>query len=183
FKEQERDAKLVLCVARIEGKKNQLQLIKALNHTPFQVLIIGKPAPNHVSYYEECRRVAAPNIYFEGFVALEELHRYYRKAKVHVLPSWNETCGLSSLEAAYNGCNIVVTDKGDTTEYYKNNAWYCDPGDEQSIQQAVVAAAAAPVNLRFRKEIEERYNWKNAAAETLAVYQQILSTQNDRQHD
>jgi len=36
----------VLCIARIEGIKNQLNLIKALNDTEFNVLLIGSHAPN-----------------------------------------------------------------------------------------------------------------------------------------
>jgi len=172
--EVKRDPKLVLCVARIEGKKNQLKLIEALNDTPFQLLIIGKPAPNHLKYYEDCRRIAASNVSFEGFVPIEKLQHYYRKAKVHVLPSWNETCGLSSLEAAYNGCNIVVTDKGDTKEYYHDHAWYCDPDDADSILQAVITAAEAPTRSDYIKEIDENFTWKNAASETLNAYQDVL---------
>jgi len=38
--------------------------------------------------------------------------------QVHMLPSWFETTGLSSIEAAVMHCNIVITDKGDTREYF-----------------------------------------------------------------
>ena len=38
---QKKDDSLVLCVARIEGIKNQLNLIKALNNTHFRLLLIG----------------------------------------------------------------------------------------------------------------------------------------------
>src|SRR5665213_2036685 len=44
----QKDPQSVLCVARIEGKKNQLNLIKALNNTEFNLTLIGKPAPNHM---------------------------------------------------------------------------------------------------------------------------------------
>jgi glycosyltransferase involved in cell wall biosynthesis len=164
---QSRNEKLVLCVARIEGMKNQLKLIKALNNTEYTLYLIGKPAPNHLEYYETCKKIAASNIHFIGFQAQEELAKYYHEAKVHVLPSWNETCGLSSLEAAYNGCNIVITDKGDTREYYDKNAWYCDPADISSIFQAVDKAAKAPCNTTcLLEKIEKRYNWQKAALDT-----------------
>jgi glycosyltransferase involved in cell wall biosynthesis len=172
-----RQETLVICAARIEGNKNQLNLIKALNNTSFQLKIIGNPAPNHYRYYKECRAAAADNISFEGFVPQEKLISYYREAKVHVLPSWNETCGLSSLEAAYVGCNIVVTDRGDTTEYYEQDAYYCEPDNAASIFNAIERAAAAPVNDNLRQRILRKYNWLQAAQDTLTVYQQILHKQ------
>jgi glycosyltransferase involved in cell wall biosynthesis len=173
-----RNEKLVLCAARIEGKKNQLNLIKALNNTEYKLYLIGKPAPNHLEYYEACKRIAASNIHFIGFQPQETLTKYYQEAKVHVLPSWNETCGLSSLEAAYNGCNIVITDKGDTIEYYGENAWYCDPGDISSIFEAVDKAAKAPCNnTRLLQKIEELYNWEKAASDTNEAYKVVLHSE------
>jgi len=170
----DRQNNLVICAARIEGKKNQLNLIKALNNTEFELKLIGKPAPNHLRYYEACRSIAASNISFEGFILQEDLAGFYQRAKVHVLPSWNETCGLSSLEAAYYGCNIVITDKGDTREYYGNEAWYCDPGDPDSILQSIRLAAKAQGTDSIRKKIINHYNWRQAAIETLEAYKEVL---------
>jgi len=52
---RKKDENLVLCVARIEGRKNQLNLIRALNNTHFNLVIIGAPAPNQGDYYQQCR--------------------------------------------------------------------------------------------------------------------------------
>src|SRR6185437_5927453 len=163
---EKRDSNTVLCVARIEGKKNQLNLIKALNNTEFNVILIGKPAPNHLAYYNECREVAAPNIRFLGFLPLDQLIKHYRQAKVHILPSWNETTGLSSLEAAWYGCNIVITDKGDTEEYFGGDAFYCDPADPESIHSAVQKAAFVAHNDNLKNKIISKYNWQAAANST-----------------
>ncbi len=169
-----REDDLVICVARIEGKKNQLNLIRALNGTGYRLLLIGEPAPNHKRYYEACRAEAGSNVQFEGFVPQDQLYRYYQRAKVHVLASWNETCGLSSLEAGYYGCQIVITDKGDTREYYRDHAWYCDPADPESIRSAIEAAAAAPITNHLRTAVRQQFNWNQAALDTLAAYKTIL---------
>jgi glycosyltransferase involved in cell wall biosynthesis len=170
-----RDNKLVLSAARIEGRKNQLNLIKALNDSEYTVMLTGLPAPNQKKYYDECKRIASKNIIFCGRVPVNVLLDYYRKAKVHVLPSWHETCGLSSLEAAAMGCNIVITEKGFTREYFGDDAFYCEPGDPESIFNAVENAAQSECHTELQQKILHHYTWQQAAASTLIAYQNSLS--------
>ena len=176
-----KDNNMVLCVARIELLKNQLNLIKALNGTGFQLYCIGDPAPNHIGYYNECKRIAGPNIHFLNAMPQEELVKYYRKAKVHVLPSWFETTGLASLEALYCGCNIVVTNYGDTAEYYDPVAcFFCDPASVDSIRDAVEQAASSETNRGYVESVSSQYNWQKAAKKTMVAYQQALAISNEQ---
>lgn len=172
----ERDNNLVICVARIEGIKNQLNLIKALNNTRFKLLLIGNHSPNQVAYYNECRNIAAANIEFIDHLPQQELIAYYQRACVHVLPSWFETTGLSSLEAAVMGCNLVISDKGDTREYFGDDVFYCDPGDVESIRLAIERASTAKHKPDLRERILQKYTWAQAAKFTLTAYQQIIES-------
>lgn len=172
---QEKDELLVLCVARIEGIKNQLNLIKAMNGSRFRLLLIGKASRNQQGYWEACKKSAGTNISFVGKLPQEELVTYYRKAKVHILPSWFETTGLSSLEAAVMGCNIVITDRGDAKEYFGPDAWYCDPSSPESIRNAVEKAAAQQSSEGLRQTILKQYTWKVAAEKTKLVYTALLN--------
>lgn len=166
----------VLCMGRIEARKNQLRLIEALSDSPFQLYIHGQPSPNAAGYAAACANAAASNVQILPPLSGEELYAVYASAKVHVLPSYFETTGLSSLEAAAMGCNVVVTDRGDTRDYFGDYAWYCEPDDTASIRAAVEAAHAAPVNDKFRQEILKRFTWRRAAEETLSAYENVLKT-------
>lgn len=170
-----RDKNLVICAARIEGIKNQLTLIKALNNTAFTLVLIGGAAPGQQSYYQQCVKEAASNVRFTGHITQEELLAYYQQAAVHVLPSWFETCGLSSLEAAAMGCNIVITDKGYTRDYFGDDAFYAEPSSPESILAAIQKAAGAEYNDRLRKKIMTAFTWQNAASLTFSMYKKILS--------
>lgn len=167
-----RDA--VLCVGRVEIRKNQLALIRALKGSPYPLFIIGKPSPNNQHYYEQCKAEADENVHFITHVFQEELPHWYSRGKVHVLPSWFETTGLSSLEAAVMGCNIVITAKGDTRDYFKEDAFYCEPDDEASIRKAIEDAYQQPFNENLRKRILKDYTWEKAATATLAGYRKVL---------
>ncbi|MDP4130945.1 MAG: glycosyltransferase family 4 protein [Bacteroidota bacterium] len=171
-----KDETLVLCVGRIEGIKNQLNLIEALNNTKYKLLIIGSAAPNQPTYYRECRRTAASNVHFMDFVEQSELALYYQRAKVHVLASWFEACGLSSLEAAAMGCNIVITANGYTREYYEGYAFYCHPESPASILQAVNEAAVSGFPKKLREKILSVYTWPQAAARIAKAYHHIQHT-------
>ncbi|MBW7913522.1 MAG: glycosyltransferase family 4 protein [Taibaiella sp.] len=164
----------ILCMGRIEARKNQLNLIRALNGSQYQLYIHGKPSPNAMAYFEQCKAEAGPNIHIEGHLDDEELFTAYSNARVHVLPSYFETTGLSSLEAAVMGCNIVVTDLGDTRDYFKDDAWYCNPDSPESIKAAIDKAYTAPYDEDFRRRILSEYTWERAAEETLSAYKQVL---------
>ncbi len=169
-----RSEKLVICAARIEGIKNQLNLVKALNNTEFTLLLIGSPATNQKDYYKQCREIASENIQFVDHIPQEELPDYYKKAKVHVLPSWFESCGLSSLEAAAMGCNIVITDKGYTRDHFGDHAFYCDPESPASILDAVRKASRSEWEPGLQEKIFRDFTWQRAAAVTFNVYKNVL---------
>jgi len=166
----------IICVGRIEGRKNQLNLLKALQNTSYHVTLIGKASPNHQGYYDECLKLieANPNFRIINHANHESLSSIYKAAKVHVLASWFETTGLSSLEAAVMDCNIVVTKKGDTVEYFGNMAFYCEPDNIDSIKIAVDKAYNSPVNNELKYLIQKELTWENAAAETYIAYKSVL---------
>ena len=172
-----KEKRMVLCAGRIEGIKNQLQLIRALNNTDYRLVLIGDAAPNQQAYYKACRQVAAANIQFIPHLSHDALKSYYQKAAVHVLPSWYESCGLASLEAAAMGCQVVATRNGFASSYLGDDAFYCDPSSVNSIREAVDKAAACETTNGLPRKIREQYTWRNAALQTSLAYQQILSSQ------
>lgn len=167
---------LVICVARIEGIKNQLNLIKALNNSAYRLLLIGNPAPNQMNYYRTCKKSAAGNISFLDHLPQEKLLQYYQKAKVHVLPSWYENCGLASLEAAAMKCNIVSTKNGFASSYFGEDAFYCDPASLSSIYATVDNAAKKETTSLLAEKISSSYTWEKTAAQTIEVYKSVLHT-------
>jgi glycosyltransferase involved in cell wall biosynthesis len=86
-----------------------------------------------------------------------------------------ETPGLSSLEAAAMGCNIVATKKGDPYDYFGDYAFYCEPDNIESIKNAIDQAFTAKVNPELKKRVLENYIWEKTAEQTLKGYQMALN--------
>jgi glycosyltransferase involved in cell wall biosynthesis len=162
----------ILCVGRIEFRKNQLRLLQALRDISTPIVFIGHQ-PDW-SYYRRCRNVAQGNALFLGGIQQSELPSAYSAAKVYAQPSWFETPGLSCLEAAAAGCNLVVTSRGSTREYFGEYAWYCEPNNPHSIREAVLEALSKTKDRELSNYIQQNYTWESAAKKTLSAYELCL---------
>jgi glycosyltransferase involved in cell wall biosynthesis len=168
----------VLKVGRISPEKNTLALIEALWDTDVQLVFVGKPSPYSLEYAQTCvdRARERGKVHFLGFVPHAELPGLYALAAVHALPSWRETPGLVSLEAAAAGCRIVSTNIGSAHEYFGDDIFYCDPSDIQSIREAVSRALAQPKPPDLRERVLGQYTWDHAAESTLRAYSEVVHT-------
>ena len=97
-----------------------------------------------------------------------------------MLPSWFETTGLVSLEAALCGCNIVSTSQGYARDYFADFAWYCDPARSSSIRDAVEQAWASPPRPKLIDRVLANYTWEHTARESLRAYEMVLAAQAPR---
>ena len=165
----------VLFVGRIEPHKNQLGLLRAMKLLPYDLTLVGPPHPHHSDYFEACRREAGPNVTFEVAKSHDELRALYQAARVHVLPSFFETTGLVSLEAALSGCRIATTERGFAREYLGDYATYLNPADPASIARAVNDAWHRQDDPALRERVMTHYTWPSVAAATRAAYERIAS--------
>jgi glycosyltransferase involved in cell wall biosynthesis len=173
----------ILCVGRIEPRKNQLSIIKAVDHLReitgenLKVVFIGvKSIQKHKEYvgkFDQALKEYPWVLHIEK-VPYEEIPTYYHFAKVCVSASWFETTGLTSLESLFCGTNAVAA--GDRAkEYLGNKASYCDPSDISSIEQAIIKEyqAARP---SITSDMLSEYTWENAAKKSLNVYKRLVET-------
>lgn len=168
--------KLIVCAARFERLKNQLALIEATKGLDAKLLLIGKPSPNQTDYYQLCKAKAHEKVEFIYHLPQNELFEIVSRAKVHAMPSWFETTGLISLEAAYLDCSLVISRKGDQEEYFGKFAHFCEPDDVNSIRAAIQNALKDEPSKDLKEKIDTVFNWKNAARISLEVYKRNIQT-------
>ncbi len=164
----------VLCVGRVEPRKNQLRLIQAMRSSGKTLVLVDPVHPDHGDYLGRCRRAMTSDMHYLQRLDDDMLASAYAAAKVHVLPSFYETTGLVTLEAALAGCNVVVNEQPHTREYFQDLAWYCDPAKPATIRSAIGAAYASPFRDELRDRILQNYTWEHTARATLAAYEKVL---------
>ena len=178
FLEQYNLRDFVLEVGTIYPVKNQLGLLEALEDVPVPVVFIGQVMEARSEYALACKELARQrgNVLFLDWVDHTQLKNIYALAAVHALPSWRETPGLVSLEAAAAGCNVVTTSIGSTYDYFGDLAYYCHPGDQASIRAAVVSALENHPKGKLRERVLAEFTWQRAAQATLDSYTKALNS-------
>jgi len=167
----------VLSLGRIEDLKNQLTLVEALKPVEDLPLVLaGGVNPRHRGYARAVRRAAAarPDTHLVGPLEREMVPAALAASRVHVLPSWFETAGLASLEAAAAGCAVVSTDVGYARAYLGDEAEYCDPGDAGSVRAAVERALERGPSRKLRRRVIERFTVRRGAEAMAGVYRRTV---------
>lgn len=176
----------VFCVGRIEPRKNQLSLIRALvelkatdpNFKDLNLVFAGSLNNHHPTYVKAFKTYLKkyPFLQYLGFVDQTVLAAVYSKAKIFAVPSWFETTGLVYLEAVVAGCSSIVASGDRAFEYLENNGYYCDPGSIDSIKEALIKGYKSnSVSSKFKLKVLKNYNWDITAKQTLQVYSKILN--------
>ncbi|NCD03842.1 MAG: glycosyltransferase [Clostridia bacterium] len=163
----------VLNVARIEERKNQLRLIRAMASTDIPVVLVGPVGDQR--YAESVFAAMKSKDEYHGGAKYEELPSLYSSMYVHVLPSLWEACGLATMEAAAMGCNVVTSDIPTCREYYESIACLCDPLSEDSIRKSIMKAIQKSVpNELNAGYVRDRFAWSKVAEMTEDAYLETL---------
>lgn len=163
----------VLCVGRLELRKNQLALLTALEDSDLPVVLITSGVhyqPEYTAAVKAFKRRGKTLILEHA--SAEMLASAYASARVHALPSWYELPGLVSLEAAKLGCNVVSTTLGTGRDCLGDRAFYCRPDDIDAIRSAVMAGYYSPVAPELA-DIASTFTWERTVRETIRAYNSI----------
>ncbi|MGD9662363.1 MAG: glycosyltransferase family 4 protein [Porticoccaceae bacterium] len=99
-------------------------------------------------------------------------------AQALVFPSLYEGFGLPVIEAFAAGCPVITSNTTSLPEVAGDCAWLVNPGDEEDIAAAMIAAIANPVQRRqFIDKGRLRakaFTWEACADKTLEAYAKVL---------
>ena len=171
FKDRYNFDNYILSVGRISPEKNQLTLCKVCDRLGLQLVLIGNVS--NKEYFKQC--IKYHNVTYLGFMDSYNIYNAYRFAKLHILPGFFETPGLSSLEAAASGCILVSTEEGSAREYFKDMATYCSPYDEKSIETSILEGIKSHKMNKLKEYVLSHYSWEKSANEIFKCYQEILN--------
>jgi glycosyltransferase involved in cell wall biosynthesis len=118
---------------------------------------------------------------FTGRLSTADLVRKYCEATLLVSPSVHEGFGLPLAEAMSCGTPTLATELGAYREIVEHgvSGWLVPPSDPRALADGIRMMLNNPelrdrIAQGGRKRIVETFNWRRAAEETLAVYEEVL---------
>ncbi len=185
---EERRPNTILCVGNSEDRnKGARYLIEALyelanDRRDCQLVLVDqrkdrlKLVPRLVREYG-----LTPRVHFAGRISTEQLVRWYNQATLVVSPSLYEGFGLPVAEAMACGAPVIATTGGAFPEIvdHQETGWLVPPGDSHALADAIRLLMDNPglrerLGSAGRRSIVERFSWRKAAEETLAVYEEMV---------
>lgn len=163
----------ILCVGRIEPRKNQLKLIELLAFTGLKLRFVGGLNWNNASYNRAFLSKVSKfsNVSHIDKIAHEDIATEYNNAKLHVSGSYFEVFPLVDLEAGVGGCNIIATSRSAASAFFKcKNVSYIDP---VNLNTSDILRIYYHDNCHdCRDVVMNKYTWKRVTAKLAQLYQE-----------
>jgi glycosyltransferase involved in cell wall biosynthesis len=164
----------ILCVGRVEPRKNQLMLLLALQESDLTVVFADGGFTYQPEYNDMCKAFARKGTtVFTGRLSDELLVSAYRACRLHCLPSWYELPGLVSLEAALYGCTVVASSWGCLPDYLPDCCVWCSPDDPAGIREAVLNGMGKQRDGRAAEQARV-FTWEKYGDSMLKQYERAL---------
>jgi glycosyltransferase involved in cell wall biosynthesis len=177
-------SEFIIFVGTLEPRKNLPTLLQALRKLRdsgygIHLAVVGHKGWLFDRVYSTLTELSlADCVHFLENVSNEDLARLYNAARCLTLPSYYEGFGLPPLEAMACGTPVVVSDRSSLPEIVGDAGLLVDPdnADELAATLAqVLDDGALRTSLRQRGLVRAgRFSWAKAAAETVAVYEQVI---------
>lgn len=167
----------LLQVGRFDENKNQLSVIRALRESDIEVLFVGGPDPQYLSYFDQCRQEANDRMHFVGWLdsGSPEMQSAYMNAKAVILPSHKEIFGNSLIEGGAAGANLIATCSLPLKSMEIDQ--YCDIINPNSIDDI-----RKKINIAMKREKNEgqvnyflsKFSWDSVAKQYQNIYERCI---------
>lgn len=169
--------KIILCMGRMwDEAKNLPLLAKIAKKLPWPVFVAGDTENPDTG--QSC---SIENVNFLGKLDQQEVQQWMRRAAVFISPTRYEPFGLAILEAAGNGCALVLSNLSTLRELWEGSAAFFDPENEIGAERIISELLNNPNSLGDLQEraVERSKNYtaEKMGASYFKLYEQVAQTQ------
>ncbi len=131
---------IILCMGRIWDEAKNLSLLSRIaQKLPWPVYVAGESINPDTGV--ECN---LEHVNFLGKLSPEQVQEWMSRASIYVSPTRYEPFGLAILEAAANGCALVLSDLDTLKEIWDEAALFFGPEDEVEAEKHLIRLIQDP---------------------------------------
>ena len=114
---------------------------------------------------------------YTGRVSNEKMSDFYKEHEVLVMLSEAEGFGLPALDSYLHGTPVCYRDASSLSEVMEGvpGGWKGDSTEEFFIALEAVMSLKQNAIDEIRQRLDRKYNWKQAAQQTMTVYNEMLN--------
>ncbi len=129
----------ILNVGAVNERKNVLNLIKAIENTAHNLVIVG----TGTAYFQKVKKYVTNHklndrVFFLSGMSMEEIATLYQKAQLFVYPSIFEGFGIPIIEALYSQTPVITSKGSCFPEAGGPNSIYINPKSVDEIRAAII---------------------------------------------
>jgi glycosyltransferase involved in cell wall biosynthesis len=166
--------KFILSMGRMWDEAKNLSLLSNIaERLPWPVYVAGDAVNPNTG--KEC---SVKNVKFLGKLSPEEVEEWMQRASIFVSPTRYEPFGLAILEAAGNGCALVLSELETLKELWDDAALFFDPENESEAEKTIIRLLESPefvaeLSAKARNRAKE-YSAEKMGAAYHDLYREIL---------
>jgi glycosyltransferase involved in cell wall biosynthesis len=177
---------MVLVVANVDARKNQIGLIRSLDDLAkqysFELNFFGKCGED--PYGQEFRRLVQARSWcvWRGLLDRDRLRLEFAKATAVVLPTWEDNCPMVVLEAQAAGVPVIASSVGGVPDLIQDGVTgiLTDPAQPETMPRALKRLLENPrlserLAQEGRKQALTRFHPKVIAAKHLDIYRELVA--------
>jgi len=177
---------MVLVVANVDARKNQIGLIRSLDDLAkqysFELKFFGKCGED--PYGQEFRRLVQARSWcvWRGMLDRDRLRLEFAKATAVVLPTWEDNCPMVVLEAQAAGVPVIASNVGGVPDLIQDGVTgiLTDPAQPETMPRALKRLLENPqLSKRLaqegRKQALARFHPRVIAAKHLDIYRELIA--------